>query len=961
MSTLEEHRKNIIKIIENNHNNINELKNYVNINKINLKELNDNNFDLLIFTIEKNASSKVINYIITQCQYETLNYSFNAKQGYEKYNTDLFIKDINFFGFKIPLFSAIILKNFEVANLLIQKKADINYGKVDIISYLCYINTLNYTIDLDDKIFKFIINNGFYIKQLTTDFMNKLIYLIQKFKNKCIELIFTNYIFDNSFIINLLSFYKNKKPLSQIQFQKLIKNEKNKLSNITENLYKIAVTEKNYEIIGFFMDYDNNEPKIILNNILKFQILEKAVKANKYNLVEKILNYKQFEYPIINIENIIIEECKYGNIEKVGQFLNIINVKIIENLNFKRILLEISQSYEYCYDDSCMKFIVGKLLKLSSKNSTLTNIDISLIKNYSTPYLNLILNVLLEMRNLKLIVNFLENDILKNNTNINAKDIIGTYPIIVSIRTNNIEIFKYLLNCNINNNVIIENIDLLFSVAYSCHNYIVIQYLLKQLLHNNDNIYRGNYHPIIKAIYKNQLNIIKEILHNNNNKYDNKNNTLVNENSNNEYIDFNFTPLILSYLLNRKEIFNYLMKCYSINELDSYGNNLFYYAIMKEDIHMLKYLINIGIIQIRMNKFFHSSLDISMYIKNKEIFYLLLDNNNNLSNIPNKYGDVPLITIIKSNNYTIEDKKEMINYLIKKGADINYISKYGYIPLIYAIQEKSLELVNQLIENDAEINYIDSYGDTPLVYAVKEDELSIVKLLIEKGAEIDYIDENGYSLLNYAIQNKSLSMINLLIENGININININISNNKIHSPFESAILCNSLPIVILLMEHDININKEIEYSIMDKNQSILMYSFNNESKNKNKKEEQIEKIKRYEIFEYLVKNYKTYFTGNIVKEIIESNRLDLLKILLLNNNLYLNIKDKEGNTPLANAIKYKKEQIINYLIHNGADIYSTNQKNETIYDLCNKYLNNNNYHDKIIFYKMKRLFYSLE
>eukprot|EP00833_Pecoramyces_ruminatium_P000801 jgi/Orpsp1_1/1174833/evm.model.c7180000051602.1 len=266
---IDEQRKNIIKIIINE--NLEELISFIKINNINLKKINSKEFDILIFVIDKYISFDIVNYIIQKAQYETLNYSFNIKNGYLKYNNDFFIHS-DFLGFKIPLYTAIINKNFEIADLLIKYKADINYGlfnknfgTIDIMNYFFYINAISYNIGLDIENLRYILNSGFYIK---------------------------------------------------------------------------AIKEKNFDAIKIFLDYDGIEQNIIENRIIKYNILEKAVEYNNFKLVEKIINSRKYKIPINIIENIIITECKISNITKVELFIKMLDVKILSNINFEKILLE---------------------------------------------------------------------------------------------------------------------------------------------------------------------------------------------------------------------------------------------------------------------------------------------------------------------------------------------------------------------------------------------------------------------------------------------------------------------------------------------------------------------------------------------------------------------------------------------------------------------------------------------
>ncbi|ORY20069.1 hypothetical protein LY90DRAFT_161927 [Neocallimastix californiae] len=93
-------------------NDINEFRQFIRNNNLQIKDLNNENFDILVFSIENDASINIIEYIICKCKYKTLNYIVNEYPEYKR---------------KTPLLSAIGRSNFKVANYLIEYGADINY------------------------------------------------------------------------------------------------------------------------------------------------------------------------------------------------------------------------------------------------------------------------------------------------------------------------------------------------------------------------------------------------------------------------------------------------------------------------------------------------------------------------------------------------------------------------------------------------------------------------------------------------------------------------------------------------------------------------------------------------------------------------------------------------------------------------------------------------------------------
>ncbi|ORX44720.1 hypothetical protein BCR36DRAFT_228163, partial [Piromyces finnis] len=242
MEYIEELREDIIDLI--NKNDINNFEKYIKNNYITLKDLNDKSFDILIYSIENNASYEMIKFIIDQCQYETLNY-FIVKDGI----------------FKIPLFYAIIKNNFRVANLLLERKADINFtlNKTSIVYYLFKLNFLN------KANLRYILNKGFNIKYITYNIIDEF---IQTFQNEFLN-IFSDHIYF-SLVLNLLKVYKNKDPINDQQLKKLLINNKDKIT-VDECLYNNAININNYHAIKFLFCHDCSDQDIIFRRINKYE------------------------------------------------------------------------------------------------------------------------------------------------------------------------------------------------------------------------------------------------------------------------------------------------------------------------------------------------------------------------------------------------------------------------------------------------------------------------------------------------------------------------------------------------------------------------------------------------------------------------------------------------------------------------------------------------------------------
>ncbi|MCH9611759.1 MAG: hypothetical protein S4CHLAM102_02330 [Chlamydiia bacterium] len=139
-----------------------------------------------------------------------------------------------------------------------------------------------------------------------------------------------------------------------------------------------------------------------------------------------------------------------------------------------------------------------------------------------------------------------------------------------------------------------------------------------------------------------------------------------------------------------------------------------------------------------------------------------------------------------------EGYSAVVNVLISEGADINYVNADKDTPLLQAIgcarataefsrqaqaQARSRwsqrrEIIQSLLKAGADINHVNKYGRTALMIAIKEHDLYTVQQLIElfkkdrtahSGREttmINLADQDGNTALMYAIKNVRTSYTN---------------------------------------------------------------------------------------------------------------------------------------------------------------------------------------------------------
>ena len=96
------------------------------------------------------------------------------------------------------------------------------------------------------------------------------------------------------------------------------------------------------------------------------------------------------------------------------------------------------------------------------------------------------------------------------------------------------------------------------------------------------------------------------------------------------------------------------------------------------------------------------------------------------------FGPSPLQTAIKLNVHKYNS--EIIEELLKNGADVNYSTDDADQPLILAIRQKDQNVVDQLLHWRAKPNPQGERQTSPLLEAVRVNEPDIVRLLLRNGA-----------------------------------------------------------------------------------------------------------------------------------------------------------------------------------------------------------------------------------
>ncbi len=378
-----------------------------------------------------------------------------------------------------------------------------------------------------------------------------------------------------------------------------------------------------------------------------------------------------------------------------------------------------------------------------------------------------------------------------------------------------------------------------------------------------------------------------------------------------------------------------------INYKDENGNYLIFYAIIKNNIEIIKLILEK-----------ECRTDINDQ-EGRSLLYL-----------PIKYGYDEIVELL------IEHNKHIIGISI-----IDLKDSFNNIPLHYAIFFKNINAIDILLKSNSNTNIIDNDGNNSLHLAVYTKNLSICNKIINKDVNINAKTLIGETALHIACNFQQFDIVKLLISN--NIDINAQDYNNEITAIIYSITLnTNNISKYLLYHGADPNIqdfmgNTVLHYALIEENYEIA-YELINSNKIKFKPNVNIyninekipihillekENIHENEILRELIKqsnlNYQDNTKNSSLHYICKNDLWKTYKDILETKKLNIFIKNNDDKTPIDYINKEDLDQFMNIITNSYLFILRNNNFvfKEDWENLCNKelFLNNLDQNEKRI------------
>nr|CAD7397593.1 unnamed protein product [Timema poppensis] len=184
-------------------------------------------------------------------------------------------------------------------------------------------------------------------------------------------------------------------------------------------------------------------------------------------------------------------------------------------------------------------------------------------------------------------------------------------------------------------------------------------------------------------------------------------------------------------------------------------------------------------------------LHVASHYDHQNVALLLLDKGAS-PHATAKNGHTPLHIAARKN------QMDIATTLLEYGAKANAESKAGFTPLHLSSQEGHTDMSTLLIEHQADTNHKAKNGLTPLHLCAQEDRVNVAAILVKNGAQVESITKAGYTPLHVASHFGQGNMVRFLLQQGGDVKASTNIG----YTPLHQASQQGHTTIVNLLLEN---------------------------------------------------------------------------------------------------------------------------------------------------------------
>ncbi len=245
--------------------------------------------------------------------------------------------------------------------------------------------------------------------------------------------------------------------------------------------------------------------------------------------------------------------------------------------------------------------------------------------------------------------------------------------------------------------------------------------------------------------------------------------------------------------------------------------------------------------------------------------------------MPDHEGATPLLYA------ALEGHVDAVKLLVKHGASLNVRTSRGWTPLQASIGHCKIPMVQYLLEQGVDVNQANEDGETALILAAANGQDTIASLLLDHGAKVDEVDNYGWTALMVAAAYGKSTVLELLLNSGADLE--------RQDANGWTPVLCAASAGAVASLDILVKKGGNLSHTDKEKRSALVIASGLGHSR----------------VVRYLVEVCKAPVNG----------------------------LDNQGWTPLMHASALGRDQVVDFLLRNGADATVKSRQGETAYRLA--------------------------
>lgn len=288
--------------------------------------------------------------------------------------------------------------------------------------------------------------------------------------------------------------------------------------------------------------------------------------------------------------------------------------------------------------------------------------------------------------------------------------------------------------------------------------------------------------------------------------------------------------------------------------------------------------------------------------------------------ITNKKGDTPLITAL-GNDYFQDERKKIIDFLLSKGAKINFSGYRARTPLIVALRNRKhkTNIIDMLIKHGAKINIKDKYGNQPIHFSAAS-SFRYFQILAANGADLNALTDSDETPLIAATRYNREVTVRYLLDKKVKLNVRDKTGKTALNYAKEGDLS----DIVMLLEERGAVLTPVAELKKIQSASDDLQEEEIKEPEITNIKQaisaKNIAEVKKFYTANNKDDDITKYDLNKLMKRAVRDGNLEIVKYFVSEGADITNVNVK-GYSLLHFAVFYGQLEIVKYLVEQGLDI----------------------------------------